>query len=221
MTDENSNQVSRGSKGESGGKRKRQTVLDSLLNNLPSAPPQVEQVVGKVEMANALTPTQLQELEAARETYLAKWAESCDAQHQKHLTRGKQQPQSTPDETDLDAKALHFVNAFVHIMKIALACDAAIPTEFVECLVLVVRNDRLHRRVHASQLAHDALLKYVQAKGYTKLCNVEKDDSSPPMLLINNMAAWVPLSEYVSTRLTIQILSQATTGNEHHLLFFI
>lgn len=205
MNDENMSQGLRRGR-ESVGKRKRQTVLDSLLNSPTPAPPQVEHVLDKMEMTNALTPTQFQELEAARETYLAKWGEACDAHHRRQLTRGKQ-AEAIPDETDLDSKALHFVNAFLHVMRMALACDAAIPSQFLDCLVLVVRNDPLHKRIHASQLAHDALIMYVQARGYAKVQNAEGDDCSQPRLLINNTAAWLPLSEYVSdSNLSEQLL---------------
>ena len=170
------------------GKRKQQSLKSSFARatTSPAALPAHVQAQAPLTLSAAQTA----DLDSSFERYCQSWGEKCAKESNR--TRGG----AARDDVDLDARGMHVITTFQRAAEVAAAQGVAVPSLYVEALVLIVRNDIVHQTSHVSKSAHAALMAYVHSRPYAKLAHYS-GAAGDPYVITTPANVWLPLEEYV------------------------
>lgn len=133
------------------------------------------------------------DLEAAFDNYCQKWSDKCGKES--NTTRGG----ATREDVDLDGAGMNLVTSFKGAAQVAAAQGVAVPSQFLEAMALVARNDIVHQSSYVSRAAQGALLAYLAARPYAKLSHYSAAQGAAseglPYVVVTRSNAWLPLEE--------------------------
>ena len=137
------------------------------------------------------------EVQSALESYCESWARKC-GQRSTIFSRG-----TTGEDIDLDGFGLRFVERFRNAANAAHAQGKSVDPKHIEGLILVLRNDVMHRETYVSRAAMVELMACLERWPFVQLKNhsTESETSSQsvaenvPYILTCKASAWLPLEE--------------------------
>ena len=181
--------TSDGATKDAGGKRQQTLAATLAAPRAPRAAP-----VEVVAQAAYLDQEYTHDLEQAVDSYRLNWADKC-MQKSDYNEGGVGR-----EDVDLDGRGLRLVHAFADAAELATARGQELPPNFLEDLVLVLRNDSVHLRSHVSRAAHAALMAYLTAHPYAQLRHYSAAESGAkgkprPHVLLSPTSAWTPIVE--------------------------
>jgi hypothetical protein len=176
--------------------KKQQSLKNSFMNAAKVSPGPAP-----IDVANTNLPVlgqgQIQDMEAAFDNYCHSWGEKC--RKESNMTRGG----AAREDIDLDFRGMQFISTFNNAMHLAAAQGVSLPPQFLEALVLILRNDVVHQNTHVSRAAHAALMAYFKIRPYVKLgtysaagAGASASKQQPvPFVSTSGISAWLPMEK--------------------------
>lgn len=111
------------------------------------------------------------------------------------MTRGG----AAREDIDLDFRGMQFIVAFNNAMQLAAAQGVSMPPQFLEALVLIMRNDVVHQNTHVSRAAHASLMAYFKIRPYVKLGHYTSaagdSQQQTPFVSTSGPNVWLPMEK--------------------------
>lgn len=110
------------------------------------------------------------------------------------MTRGG----AARDDIDLDFRGMQFISVFKNAMQLAAAQGVSMPPQFLEALVLIMRNDVIHQNTHVSRAAHASLMAYFKIRPYVKLGHYSSaagNSNQTPFVSTSAPNVWLPVEK--------------------------
>ncbi len=200
-----------------GNAKKQQSLKTSFTNAANAAP-----ALAPIDVANSnlplLSQVQAQDMESALDNYCHSWGEKCHKES--NLTRGG----AAREDIDLDFRGMIFISAFNNAMALAAAQGVSMPPQFVEALVLIMRNDVIHQNTHVSRAAHATLMAYFKIRPYVKLGHYSTagprgstKKKQTPFVSSSGQNVWLPMEKdrTVFTSKYLMIDDMAISGRNY------
>lgn len=110
------------------------------------------------------------------------------------MTRGG----AAREDIDLDFRGMQFISTFNNATQLAAAQGVSMPPQFLEALVLIIRNDVVHQNTHVSRAAHASLMAYFKIRPYAKLghyTSAAGNSKQTPFVSTSGTNVWLPMEK--------------------------